>query len=156
MKFQFCHHHSILLCYSKQQYKHYVLRLFYEKFHQESRERNSYPPKKIELFNRLVAHSKNFFAISAVGAFSPGYLLIITKKLISSFAVIENSELNEMKWFIGTMSKALEETYNRKSVLFEHGMCACIGGLDRAHLHLMTADKKVSNEMFLESINKEE
>ena len=87
---------------------------------------------------------KIFFAISAIGPFTEGYLLIITKKLLSSFALIEDDKIDEMNWFIKSISKAIEETYNRNTVIFEHGMCACVGGLDRAHLHLMTIDKKLT------------
>ena len=32
-------------------------------------------------------------------------------------------------------------------------MCACIGGLDRAHTHLMTLDKKINDKTIINSIN---
>ena len=128
--------------------------LSWEKFDQDSKKRSTYPPKEIKLFNRLVAHSNNFFAISAIGAFSKGYLLIVTKELLSSFALVEHAQIKEMKWFIKSISTAIEKTYGRKIVLFEHGMCACVGGLDRAHVHLMTVDKKANDKMFLDSVNK--
>ena len=38
-------------------------------------------------------------------------------------------------------------------MIFEHGMCACIGGLDRAHLHIMPITKSVDNETIIECIN---
>ena len=128
--------------------------LSWEKFYKNSEERGSYPPKEIELYNRLVAHTKNFFAIGAIGAFSQGYLMIVTKKLLPSFALVDDSLFSEMNWFIKSISGVLEETYNRKVVVFEHGMCSCVGGLDRAHLHLMTADNKANDKVFLDSINK--
>ena len=62
--------------------------LSWEKFYDSSRKRNTYPPKEMDLYNRLVAHSENFFAISAIGPFTEGYLLIVTKKLLPSFALI--------------------------------------------------------------------
>ena len=128
--------------------------LSWEKFYENSKEREFYPPKEIELFNRLVAHSENFFAISAIGSFSQGYLLIITKKLLSSFALIDHDKIKEMNWFIESISNAIEETYGRRAIIFEHGMCACVGGLDRAHLHLMTVNKKINDKTFVSSINK--
>ena len=128
--------------------------LSWEHFFSNSKKRSSYPPKEMDLFNRLVAHSKNFFAISAIGPFTEGYLLIVTKKLLPSFALIEDDKIEEMNWFIKSISKAIEETYDRNIVIFEHGMCACVGGLDRAHLHLMTVDKKINNQTFINSINK--
>ena len=40
----------------------------------------------------------------------------------------------------------LNKEYKKKSVIFEHGMCACIGGLDRAHLHVMSVNDKTSEK----------
>ena len=57
--------------------------LSWNKFFDESRKRKIYPPKTLELFNRLVAHTNNFFVIAAIGAFAPGYLMIVTKEFIS-------------------------------------------------------------------------
>ena len=65
----------------------------------------------------------------------------------SAFEVDTKNDLN----FISTL---LKKKINRKSVVFEHGMCACVGGLDRAHLHLMTVDKKINDKTFVSSINK--
>ena len=54
--------------------------LSWNKFFHESSKRKNYPPKNMNLFNRLVAHTNNFFVIAAIGAFTPGYLMIVTKK----------------------------------------------------------------------------
>ena len=66
--------------------------LNWEKFYVESQGRVSLP-KKIEAFNRLVAHTKNFFIISGYGAFTPGYLLIISKDFIPSYGLIKEGDL---------------------------------------------------------------
>ena len=58
--------------------------LSWNEFYKESKDRSSIP-KKINEFNRLVAHTKNFFVISGYGAFTPGYLLIISKDFIPSY-----------------------------------------------------------------------
>ena len=128
--------------------------LSWEKFYEESTKRDSYPPKEIKLFNRLVSHTNNFFVISAIGAFTPGYLMLVTKKLLPSFGMIEDQHLDELKWLIEVISKALIKTYKRETVIFEHGMCACVGGLDRAHLHMMTIDSSFSDDLIKDSINK--
>ncbi len=122
-------------------------------FLNESKKRNIYPPQKIELFNRLIAHTNNFFVIAALGAFNPGYLMIITKELIPSLSQIKDNQLEELKWLITNLKKALKETYDRDVVLFEHGMCACVGGLDRAHLHMMTVTKNLDDNLLKETIN---
>ena len=41
----------------------------------------------------------------------------------------------------------------RKTVIFEHGMCACIGGLDRAHLHLMSIPNHSTKSQIKNAIN---
>ena len=128
--------------------------LSWERFFNESKKRNFYPPKEIEMFNRLVSHTNNFFVIAAIGAFTPGYLMLVTKKLLPSFSLIDDEQLNELKWFIKVTGSAIKETYNREVVYFEHGMCACVGGLDRAHLHLMTVSKDVNDDLLKKAINK--
>ena len=56
--------------------------LSWEKFNEDTYNEKKYPPEKIELFNRLIASTENFFVIAAIGAFVPGYVMIITKKLL--------------------------------------------------------------------------
>ena len=128
--------------------------LSWERFFNESKKRNFYPPKEIEMFNRLILHTNNFFVIAAIGAFTPGYLMLVTKKLLPSFSLIDDEQLNELKWLIKVTASAIKETYNREVVYFEHGMCACVGGLDRAHLHLMTVSKDVNDDLLKKTINK--
>ena len=70
--------------------------LSWDKFLKETLKEDSYPPKKIKLFNRLMAHSNNFFIISAIGAFSPGYLMLISKKLVPSFSLIDSRGIVDM------------------------------------------------------------
>ena len=128
--------------------------LSWDRFFEEANKRLSYPPKNIELFNRLVAYTNNFFLISAIGAFTSGYLMLITKKLLPSFSMVDDRKLDELKWLIEVTINAINKTYKRKVVKFEHGMCACVGGLDRAHLHLMTIDSSVGDDLLRDSINK--
>jgi len=128
--------------------------LAWDRFYEESQKRKEYPPKKIDLFNRLVAHTNNFFVIAAIGAFTPGYLMLITKELIPSFSIVNDKYIEELQWLIEKTSSAVSKTYKRKTVLFEHGNCACLGGLDRAHLHLMVIDEKANDSLIKECINK--
>ena len=127
--------------------------LSWSNFFNESKKRNVYPPKEVELFNRLIAHTNNFFVVAALGAFNPGYLMIITKELISSLSQIKDNQLEELKWLIATLKKSLKNTYDRDVVLFEHGMCSCVGGLDRAHLHMMTITKNLDEDLLIKTIN---
>jgi len=107
---------------------------------------------KIKDFNRMVCHSKNFFCIIGYGCFNLGYSIIIPKKLISSFALLDKELINEFKYFINLIQSFIIENFNFKKVLkFEHGMCACLGGLDRAHLHLMPSN--ASDFDIIDSVN---
>ena len=66
-------------------------------FEQSSKEKNI---KEIKEFNRLIAHSKNFFIISAYGAFTQGYVLIVSKNFIPSFGLVEKKDLDELNFMI--------------------------------------------------------
>ena len=110
------------------------------------------PIEKISEFNRLITHSKNFFLISGYGAFSEGYTLIISKEFLPSFGLIQHDKLEELNFFIELIKIVNKEKYERNTVVFEHGMCACIGGLDRAHIHLMTVSKAADNTVFRKAI----
>lgn len=126
--------------------------LSWEEFFKESQGRKSIP-KKINEFNRLVAHTKNFFVISGYGAFTPGYLLIISKDFLPSFGLIDDNQLQELKFLIKIVKETIDKELDRNSVVFEHGMCACIGGLDRAHIHIMSVPKKTNKNNIEEAIN---
>ena len=111
------------------------------------------PIKKITEFNRLIAHTDNFFLISGYGAFTEGYILIISKEFVPSYGLIEKNKILEVKFLINLIKLFIKEKYKRRTVIFEHGMCACIGGLDRAHLHLMSIPTKTTNDQLKDSIN---
>ncbi len=126
--------------------------LSWEEFYNESKGRSSLP-SKINDFNRLVAHTKNFFIISGYGAFTPGYLLIISKDFMPSFGFVEENQLSELDFVIKLIKETINHELSRKSVVFEHGMCACIGGLDRAHIHIMSIPNDTNEKNILDSIN---
>tara|TARA_B100001250_G_scaffold388295_1_gene386437 strand:+ start:248 stop:1159 length:912 start_codon:yes stop_codon:yes gene_type:complete len=109
---------------------------------------------KVNEFNRLIAHSKNYFLIAGYGAFTEGYILIITKEFIPSYGLIEEKKLEELRFIISLIKKYHLENFKRLTATFEHGMCACVGGLDRAHLHLMSIDKNTKKKNLNKAINK--
>jgi hypothetical protein len=125
--------------------------LSWENFYKQStKEKNV---KEVKSFNRLIAHSTNFFIISAYGAFTPGYVLIVSKSFLPSFGFVEKKNLEELNFMIEISKKIIEQKYNRNSIIFEHGMCACIGGLDRAHLHIMSIANGSSTSNLIEAVN---
>ena len=104
--------------------------LSWEEFLKESKKENQVT--KVKPFNRLISHSKNLFLISGYGAFTPGYMLINSKDFKPSFGLIKDEYLDELNFLISLTKEIISEKFERSSVVFEHGMCACIGGLDRA------------------------
>ncbi len=116
--------------------------------------RNNQIISEVKPFNRLVAHSKNLFIVAGYGAFTEGYILIITKDFIPSFGLVEKEIVSELNFLIKLFKFHIKEKYNRSSVVFEHGMCACIGGLDRAHVHIMSINNKSSADSLSKSIEK--
>ncbi len=127
--------------------------LSWELFFEGAKKRKNFPPDKVDPFNRLIAYTKNYFAIIGYGPFTLGYVIVITKKLVPAFSYIKDEQLDELRWFINTLSSIIVKTYNRKIVVFEHGMCACVGGLDRAHIHIMTIDKSITSSDVKNSID---
>ena len=126
--------------------------LSWDEFKKHSVGRKSVP-KKISEFNRLVAHSDNFFIISGYGAFTKGYLLIISKDFIPSFGLMNETKNKELKFLIKIIKNFIKNELDRNSVVFEHGMCACVGGLDRAHIHIMSVPKNTNKKIFGNAIN---
>ena len=126
--------------------------LSWEEFYNESNDRLSLP-NKINEFNRLIAHTKNFFIIGGYGAFTPGYLLIISKDFLPSFGLVNESQLNELNFLVKLSKEVIDQELDRLSVVFEHGMCACVGGLDRAHIHIMSVSKETDKDSVSEAID---
>ena len=61
--------------------KDFTDQLSWEEFFKESKKETKI--LNVKPFNRMIAHSKNFFIISGYGAFTQGYQVIITKDFIS-------------------------------------------------------------------------
>ena len=70
-----------------------------------------------------------------------------------SFGLIHQNQLSELNFVIKLIKEAINQELNRNSVVFEHGMCACIGGLDRAHIHIMSIPKESSEKTISDSID---
>ena len=116
--------------------------------------RKNVMPIKCGLDNRLIASTKNFFVVGGLGAFTPGYYLIITKNFYGSFAQLTDEEIIEYKWLVSVLNNSLDKNYKQYSTIFEHGMCSCAGGLDHAHVHMMPVPKDVDNSEIIQIIEK--
>ena len=127
--------------------------LAWDLFLKGSKKRNKLTPKVSTLDNRLIFETKNLFVVAGLGCFVPGYYLIITKSPYTSFAQLEDNEFKEYSWVIEKLSKKIKLVYGRSSAIFEHGMCACAGGLDHAHVHVMPAPSNGIEKIFEQSVN---
>ncbi len=72
--------------------------LKWEKFYQHSNLNYIKIPNKISKYNRLLLHTNNFFLIAGYGCFNEGYLLLLPKKLISSFAQLDSKLIKEFNF----------------------------------------------------------
>ena len=128
--------------------------LSWHQFYKHSKLDVKHVPNKISAFNRMAYYTNNFFVIVGYGAFNRGYLLVVSKKRISAFALISKNLLSEFKWVVNFSKELIKSIYKDCEVaIFEHRMCACLGGLDRAHLHFMPYSKKNKKNM-VNAINK--
>lgn len=128
--------------------------LSWELFRKGALKRKNKLPSTCTLDNRLILATKSFFVIGGLGAFIPGYYLIITKNFYSSFAQLTDEEVIEFEWLISFLNKSLMDNYSKHSAIFEHGMCSCAGGLDHAHVHMMAVPKRINVQDLELIINK--
>lgn len=122
-------------------------------FFEGSKKRKKSVPKLSTLDNRLIFETKNLFVVAGLGSFVPGYYLIITKSSYTSFAQLNDDEYEEYSWITEKLSKKINHIYRRNSAIFEHGMCACAGGLDHAHVHVIPAPNNEIEKVFDQSVN---
>jgi diadenosine tetraphosphate (Ap4A) HIT family hydrolase len=127
--------------------------LAWDLFSKGSKKRNKNVPKVSTLDNRLILETKNLFVVAGLGCFVPGYFLIITKSPYTSFSQLNDYEFEEYNWLVDILSNKIRVIYEKNTAIFEHGMCACAGGLDHAHVHVMPAPSNGIEKIFDQSVN---
>lgn len=104
--------------------------------------------------DRILAENDNYFAISSIGGFIPGWTLIFSKihKLNLSIDYTNSDFLN----FVATVSDVISSEYG-SSVIFEHGsnaeQSATSCGVSHAHLHVVPFSKDIESLATLETDN---
>tara|TARA_X000000950_G_scaffold286475_1_gene395478 strand:+ start:1152 stop:2036 length:885 start_codon:yes stop_codon:yes gene_type:complete len=121
--------------------------LSWDLFNNDALKRSDQIPDKVNLENRLIFETKNFFAVCGLGAFIEGYAVIITKDYLNSFAVLDSDELAEFDWISKKINDFYKSKYNKEIAIFEHGMCSCAGGLDHAHMHTIPSPEINENDL---------
>ncbi len=96
----------------------------------------------------ILYESKNFFAVPGLGAFFDGYVMIVPKKHIMSFAELEEEEFEEFLQVLNDMKFILKSVYKKEIFVFECGSGKNGGGkhatsIVHAHIHLAPTDMPV-------------
>lgn len=96
----------------------------------------------------IIRH-KNYIAVASIGAFIPGWTLIIPKDHI--FSMKDKYCDLEFIDIANEMLERIRKNYNSKCIIFEHGanhegsVTAC--GTNHAHLHLLPYEKSLIFDM---------
>lgn len=100
----------------------------------------------------IVYETKSFFVVPGTGAFFPGYLMIVPKRHIMSFAWLTPDELNEFFTVLNDMRSILESIYGSRVLAFEAGSKDDGAGkhltsIVHAHFHLAPVDMPLLKEV---------
>lgn len=102
-------------------------------------------PEKPE---HILYESKNFFVIPGLGAFFDGYVMIVPKEHVMSFAELSEHKYEEFLQVLNDIRFILESVYNKKIFVFECGSGKNGGGkhatsIVHAHIHMAPTDMPV-------------
>lgn len=100
----------------------------------------------------ILYESQNFMVIPGLGAFFPGYIMILPKRHVMSFAELTPKEFEEFYQVLNDMRFILESVYKEKIFVFECGSGKNGGGkhstsIVHAHVHLAPTDMPVLEEV---------
>jgi diadenosine tetraphosphate (Ap4A) HIT family hydrolase len=88
-------------------------------------------------YNKVIFENKNFIAIPALGQFIEGYLLIISKRHLTSMALLNSDEFQDLEKIKTEVSTKFKPYYGTP-IFFEHGSTSgdSISGNSITHAHL--------------------
>lgn len=100
----------------------------------------------------IVYETESFYVVPGTGAFFKGYLMIVPKKHVMSFALLSEEELNEFYSLLDDLRSILEGIYRKKVFAFECGSGRTGAGkhetsIVHAHFHLAPTDMPVLQEV---------
>lgn len=110
---------------------------------------NIYYEECQETSSRIIWENDNFAILPTLGCFIEGYLLIITKRHVSSLSELKVNNLLELTTIINKVYSIMNNYYGG-CIFFEHGSvssCTTGGGacVDHAHLHIIPRDISLIN-----------
>ncbi|MEE0866194.1 MAG: hypothetical protein U0L98_05310 [Clostridia bacterium] len=102
-------------------------------------------PEKPE---HILYESKGFIVLPGLGAFFDGYVMIVPKRHVMSFAELSKKEYEEFLHVLNDMRFILESIYKKKIFVFECGSGRNGGGKHKtsivhAHIHMAPTDMPV-------------
>lgn len=118
-----------------------------------------------ELPSRIVANTENFICLAALGAVREGYLLILPKKHIPSFAFLDFTLANEAQNFLNDIVRMAKKNFSNSLIVFEHGTMdnensenrGSGGCIDHAHIHIFPTSidpfKEIVSEFSYQKVN---
>lgn len=92
--------------------------------------------------NKILANGKFHFVICGLGAFVPGYALLVTHSHIDSFSRLSSAEVEEYTQFRSNIEAAFIDQFG-KLLIYEHGGIGenqAGGCVSHAHLHFMATE----------------
>lgn len=100
----------------------------------------------------IVYNTKNFYVVPGTGAFFDGYLMIVPKAHVMSFALLDALVLKEFFQTLNDIRSILEGIYNQKVFAFECASGRTGAGKHKtsivhAHFHLAPTDMPVLKEV---------
>lgn len=103
----------------------------------KKRDDSSFP-----VYNTILYETCNFLVLPTLGAFVPGYVMVISRKHIFSMAYLTEEEMQELGDLVKYLKNILLRKFGVSPILFEHGSAldfceesAC--SVEHAHLHLV-------------------
>jgi diadenosine tetraphosphate (Ap4A) HIT family hydrolase len=105
---------------------------------------------KKRLWDTILLGSNNFLVVPSLGSIVPGWVLLVPKRSVLSFAQLSDNEITEAKSLVIEIQSFLRDTFGPVTT-FEHGAGdsgSVIGcGLDQAHLHLVPLEVDLFSEV---------
>lgn len=93
------------------------------------------------IWNTVLYETRHFKVIPAVGSLVDGYIIVISKRHISSMTELDNYERCEYSDLVMRFRDVFKSIYGRYPMVFEHGSPDEIFGrassVDHAHVHIV-------------------
>lgn len=108
--------------------------------------------RQVNQIEHIVYESNSFYVVPGTGAFFDGYLMIVPKRHLMSFALLTIEELEEFFSLLDDLRTILEGIYGKKIFAFECGSGRTGAGKHKtsivhAHFHLAPTNMPVLEEI---------